>query len=298
MTAHNVTTVKDIVKPLQYVTEGNCVTTPSLYGVTPTASPVFTAAGLNLDIDLQPDVRKLTVDVLGSEDIVDAVKSEELFAWTTKFEMTDTVLAAFGINAAQTAAHSFCFSEYLDGTEYFNLLKGSIATNTTMSLERGKWICDQTYIAKDIITRINTANAGLTTPTFVGIPTASPMVHSGAGADPFTWNSVAYPENKFTCSVTRQLATMAINGNLQIEYSKRVGRTINFNVDVFCKGTTLEIDARAGTLRSANYSVSTSPDKDLAFTNAYIDSWKIARSATSKDAFKESIGCIAESVAI
>src|SRR3990167_334508 len=150
MTAHNVTTVKDIVKPLQYVTEGNCVTTPSLYGVTPTASPVFTAAGLNLDIDLQPDVRKLTVDVLGSEDIVDAVKSEELFAWTTKFEMTDTVLAAFGINAAQTAAHSFCFSEYLDGTEYFNLLKGSIATNTTMSLERGKWICDQTYIAKDI----------------------------------------------------------------------------------------------------------------------------------------------------
>ena len=38
VSAHNVTTKRDIVKELQFVTEGNSVTSPALYGVTPSSS--------------------------------------------------------------------------------------------------------------------------------------------------------------------------------------------------------------------------------------------------------------------
>ena len=83
MAAHNVTTKKDIVKPLQYIQEtSSIITGPTSYGVTPTSSPTFVAAGLNTEITLNPDVVHQDVDVLGSEDIVDAVKSiENLFIY-------------------------------------------------------------------------------------------------------------------------------------------------------------------------------------------------------------------------
>ena len=86
VTAHNVTTKKDIVKPLQYIQEtSNTLTTPTAYGTTPTSSPTFVAAGLNTEITLNPDVVHQDVDVLGSEDIVDAVKTGELYTFTTRF---------------------------------------------------------------------------------------------------------------------------------------------------------------------------------------------------------------------
>lgn len=301
-TAHNVTTKRDIVKPLQFVTEGDTITTPASYGIIPTASPSFTIAGLNTDIDLDVDIRDLTVDVLGSEDIVDAVKSEELYAFTCKYDVPAITLPAYGINASGGGAGSidsslsFLFSEYLDGTEYYNIMKGCRPTSTTMSLERGKWICDQTWVAQDIIQRVTTH--GLTTPTFASITSSSPYMHSGAGADPFVWNSVAFPENKFSCTVTRQMATMALNGDLKILYTKPVSRSIMFSVDVFAKGVTLETDYRAKTLRSATYSINTGASKSFAFTNAHIKTWKVSRSATSTDAVKESITCEAEAVAI
>ena len=40
VTAQNITTKQDIVKPLQYVSEGDRVATPALYGVTPSSAGV------------------------------------------------------------------------------------------------------------------------------------------------------------------------------------------------------------------------------------------------------------------
>lgn len=300
--AHNITTKRDIVKPLQYVSEGNTISTPANYGTTPTSSPTFIIPGHTVDLNPQCDVRDLDVDVLGSEDVVDAVKSEELFAFQCRYEMINTTLPAFGINASGGGigsideSLSFLFSEYLDGTEYYTIMKGCRPTSTTLSVERGKWMCDQTYIAKDITTRATTH--GLTTPTFVSVSTSSPITHRDSGADPFTWNSTAFPENRFSCTVTRQMSIEALNGDTQILYAKPAGRSITFSVDVFTKNTTLETDYKAKTLRSANYSVTTSPNKDLAFTNCVIKSWNISRSATSIDGFKESITARAEAVAI
>ena len=100
MAAHNVTTKKDIVKPLQYTQESaSIITGPTTYGVTPTSSPTFVAAGLNTEITINPDIVHQDVDALGSEDIVDAVKTGELYTFTTRFNPTDTVLLNYGLVA-------------------------------------------------------------------------------------------------------------------------------------------------------------------------------------------------------
>jgi len=302
VSAWNISTKKDIVKPLQFVTEGDSVATPSLFGVTPTASPSFTAAGLNSEIDINPDFPYDDVNVLGSEDVVDAVVTGELHAWRCKFQPTDTTLINYAIAAAGGGAGtidsslSFLYSEYIDGTEYYTILKGCRATNLSLSLTRGTWEAEMTWVASDIT--IPSTSHGLTTPTFASIPTASPITHSGAGSDPFTWNSTAFPERRFGLNVIRDLAILSVNGQNPIIYSKPVGRRITFNVDVFLKNTTLRSEVETKVARSSSYKFSSSPSKTLSFTNACVINWNRNPSATSTDAFIESITCRAESMSI
>ena len=71
---HNVTTKRDIVKELQFVTEGDSVSDASLYGVTPNSS-TFAVVGNNTEINVQPDVQHMDVSVLGSEDVIETVNT-------------------------------------------------------------------------------------------------------------------------------------------------------------------------------------------------------------------------------
>ncbi len=302
MAAHNVTTKKDIVKPLQYTQESaSIITGPTTYGVTPTSSPTFVAAGLNTEITINPDIVHQDVDALGSEDIVDAVKTGELYTFTTRFNPTDTVLLNYGLVAGAgtgtiDASLSFIFSEKLDNTEYYTILKGCLPTSTTLALERGTWSADMTWICKEITTPAT--SHGLTSPTFVSIPTASPLTHTDAGADPFTWNSVATPERRFSTTITRDMAVMSVNGNNTITYAKPSSRRIEFNVDVFVKNTTLITDFKAKTARAATYKFSSSPSKTLTYSNCVLTGWSSARSAATTDAFIESITARAEGLTI
>jgi len=302
VTAHNVTTKKDIVKPLQYIQETtNILTTPTAYGTTPTSSPTFVAAGLNTEITLNPDVVHQDVDVLGSEDIVDAVKTGELYTFTTRFNPTDSVLLNYGlVSGAGTgtvdASLSFIFSEKLDNTEYYTILKGCLPTSTTLSLERGTWNADMTWICKEITTP--TTSHGLTSPTFVSIPTASPLTHTDAGADPFAWNTTATPERRFSTTVTRDMSVLSVNGESTITYAKPTTRRIEFSVDAFVKNTTFLTDFKAKTARAATYKFSSSPAKTLTYSNCVITGWSSARSATTTDAYVESITARAEGLTI
>jgi len=303
MAAHNVTTKKDIVKPLQYIQETSSILTgPTSYGVTPTSSPGFTAAGLNTEITLNPDIVHQDVDVLGSEDVVDAVKTGELYTFTMRFNPTDTLLLNYGLSASGggsgsiDASLSFIFSEKLDNTEYYTILKGCLPTSTTLSLERGTWNADMTWICKEITTPA-TAH-GLTNPTFVSIPTASPVTHTDAGSDPFTWNSVARPERRFSTTVNRDMSVLSVNGEQTITYAKPTARRIEFSVDCFVKDTTLIGDFKAKAARASTYKFSSSPSKTLTYTNCVLSAWSSSRSATSTDAFVESITARAEGVSI
>jgi len=304
VTAHNVTTKRDIVNPLCYDGEGDAVTTPANYGVTAT-SAAFIIVGNTQEINPQPDIQHIDTMQLGSEDIVDAVKSGSLYAFNFKYLPIDTTLAKFVTNAAGTGVGSIdesislAWAERLNGVTHFNLVKGFIGTSITGTLSRGVWEFDITGIAKDI-TIAATTDPAPGTPTYPNETGTSPITHSDGGASPFTWNANAYGERRFSFTVTRDLAIMAVNGEDDIVYAKNAGRNITFSTDIFTGTLTsdpreLQTDWEAKTARAATYEIGSNA---LTFTNAVLTSWGRTHAAGTTDAVIETITARAEACAL
>ena len=306
MAAHNVQTKRDFIKILQYKGEGDSVTTPSLYaGTAIRADTTFTAVGKVSDINLQPDIQHLDTEILGNEDIVDSVKTGELFAFQITFQMRDTALINYAFSASGGGVGSidesltFAFSERLDGAEFITAMYGCRPTSCTCTLDKGEWNANMTFICKEITLPVAIASSPFTgTPVFASEPATAAMSHSGAGADPLTWNSVTYPESRFSTTVTRGMAIQSVNGELKIVYCKASTRRIEFSFDAFIKATTLETDYVNKTERTAGYSISTSPNKDFAFTECVITSHSRQKTASNTDAFRESVTARAGGVSI
>jgi hypothetical protein len=304
VSAHNVTTKKDIVKELQYIGENDTVSTPASYGTTP-SSAAFILVGNNTEINVQPDVQHMDVSVLGSEDVIDAVKTQSLYAFTVRNNPIDTALwrylwnASGGGTASPDESLSFTYSFNLNGTEYFQHIRGARPTSGTLSVSRGVWEQNMTFVAKDIT--IPSTTDGNTTPTYQSTETtSSPIVHSDGGGSPFTWNSVGYGERSFSTTVTRNMAVMAVNGETDITYTKAADRSITFTTDVFSgtasNETTLYTDYEGKTARAASYKFTSAPSKTLTYANCVITDYSYTHAAGSTDALIESITCRAESV--
>ena len=262
----NITTKRDIVKPLQYVEEG---TTAATFGVIP-SSPTFTAAGVNVEINTDPRTAYERINALGTEDIVNSVKTGEAYGFTLKSNIFNSTFAKYGISAVGGtgtigASLTFVFSRNIDGTEYFTKMVGCRPMSTTLSVARGPWELDMTWLAQEIQDETTT---GITGATFVTAPpTTAPWTHSDSGANPLTWNSVAYPERRFSTTITRDLALLEVNGQVLIQFSKAANRAISFSADVYKKDTTLLTDYYDHTSRSASYVVK-SATSTITYTNA------------------------------
>jgi len=304
VSAHNVTTKRDIVKELQYVTEGNTVTTPANFGVTPSSS-TFTLVGNNTELSINPNVQHFDQTVLGTEDIIGAVKTQSMYDFTIRFNPIDTSLWKYVWNASgQTSGPdsslSFTYSYYLNGTEYYQHMRGCRPSSGTMSLSRGVWECTMTFVAKDItIPSTTTGDSG--TPVYQSTETSSdPVVHTDGGGTPFTWNSQTYGERSFSTTVRRGMAMMAVNGETDITYCKPTTRDITFSVDVFAgksgQVTSMYTDFENKTSRTASYKFTSSPSKTFTFSNSVITDYSYTHSAGSVDALIESITARAESV--
>ena len=303
MAAHNIQSKRDFVKVLQYKGEGDTVTTPASYGAAIT-SPTFVAVGKVTDINLQPDIQHSDTDVLGNEDVIDAIKTMENYSFSISFELTDTTLINYAFSPSGGGAGSIdesltmTFSEYLNGVENYTAMYGCRPTSCTVNLDRGIWTANMTFACKEITLPSATSPWASSSPTFVSESSAATLTHTDAGADPFTWNSVVYPESKFSATVTRGMAVQAVNGTSQIIYCKASTRRIDFSVDAFVKAVTLETDFLAKTERTAGYSISTSPNKDFAFVDCVITSYSRQKTASNADGFRESITARAGSVTI
>ena len=305
VSAHNVTTKRDIVKELQYVVEGDSVASPALYGAVPDDS-TFTLVGNNSEINIQPDIQHMDVSVLGSEDIIDAVKTQSLYAFTIRFNPIDTGLWKYVWNASGGGSDSpdeslsFTYSYNLGGTEYYQHMRGCRATSGTMNVSRGVWECSMTFVAKDITLPATSTGDGGTPVYQTSETTSSPIVHSDGGGSPFTWNSVTYGERSFSTTVTRNMAVMAVNGETDITYTKVTDRGITFTTDVFAgtasNETTLYTDYEGKTARAASYKFTSSPSKTFTFTNSIVNDYSYTHAAGATDALIESITCRAESV--
>lgn len=305
VSAHNITTKRDIVKELQYVTEGDTVTNPTNYGTTPNSS-TFTIVGNNTEISISPDVQHFDVNVIGSEDIIGGVKTESLYSFSIKYNPIDTALFRYAWNASgggtlcPDSSLSFTYSFKLGGTEYYQHMRGCRATSATMALNRGVWECNMTFICKDItVPSTSTGDPG--TPVYVSSETSSdPITHSSGGGSPFTWNSITFGERSFSTTVRRAMAVMSVNGETDITYCKAVSRDITFSTDVFAgtasNQTTLYTDFEGKTARSASYKFTSSPSKTFTYANCVINDYSYTHSAGSNDALIESITVRAESV--
>lgn len=306
VTQHNITTKRDIVKPLQYVSEGNTVTTPTSYGTTP-SSATFTLVGNNTEISPNLDVRHLDVSVLGSEDVIDAVKAESLYTFGISFNPINTTLWSYLWNAAQSGSTpnpdislSFTYSYKLDGTQYYQHLRGCRPTSGTLAVSRGMWDANMVFICKDITIPSSTdGNTG--TVTYSSSETSSsPIIHTDGGGAPFTWNSQNYGERSFSTSVTRAMSVVAVNGETDITYTKSAAREITFSADVFA-GTTgaitsLYSDYEAKTARAFSYKFTTSPAKTLTYASCVLTGYDEKKSAGNTDALIISLTGRAESV--
>jgi hypothetical protein len=303
MASHNIQSKRDFVKVLQYKGEGDTVTTPANYGAAIT-SPTFTAVGKVTDINLQPDIQHSDTDVLGNEDVIDAVKTMENYTFSISFELTGTSLINYAFSASGGGTGSidesltFMFSEYLDGVENYTAMYGCRPTSCTVNLDRGIWNATMTFICKEITLPSATDPWNASTPVYASESSSATLTHTDAGADPFTWNSVAYPESKFSTTVTRGMAVQAVNGTAKIVYCKASTRRIDFTVDAFVKAVTLETDWLAKTERGAGYSISTTPNDDFAFTDCVITSYSRQKTASNADGFRESITARAAGVSI
>lgn len=302
---HNLTTKRDIVKELQFVTEGDSVTDASLYGSTPSSS-TFALAGNNTEINIQPDVQHMDVSVLGSEDVIDAVKTQSLYAFTLRNNPISLTLWKYLWQSSGTglvspdASLSFTYSYYLDGTEYYQHMRGCRPTSGTLSVSRGMWDQTMTFVCKDI-TIPNTTDGNTGTPSYQTTETSTaPILHSSGGGSPFTWNAVTYGERSFSTTVTRNMAVMAVNGETDITYTKATDRSITFTADVFAgtasNETTLYTDYEGKTARSASYKFNSSGPVTLTYANCVITDYGFTHSAGSSDALIETITARAESV--
>ena len=304
VSAHNVTTKRDIVKELQYVGETDTVSTPGSFGTTP-SSASFTLVGNNSEINIQPDVQHMDVSVLGSEDIIDAVKTQSLYAFTIRYNPIDVALWKFLWNSSGSGTNSpdeslsFTYSYNLDGTEYYQHIRGARPTSGTMSVSRGVWETTMTFVAKDI-TIPNTTDGNAGTPTYQTTETSSsPIVHSDGGGEPFAWNSTTYGERSFSTTVTRNMAVMAVNGETDITYCKATDRSITASVDVFAgknsNETTLYTDYEGKTARAATYKFNSTGPITFTYANCIITDYGYTHAAGSTDALIESITFRAES---
>lgn len=304
VSAHNVTTKQDIVKELQFVTEGDSVSNAALYGVTPNSS-TFALVGNNTEISINPDVQHMDVNVLGSEDIIDAVKTQSLYAFTLRNNPVDLTLWKYLWNSSGTGALSsdsslsFTYSFNLDGTEYFQHMRGCRPTSGTLSISRGMWEQNMTFIAKDITVPATSTGDGGTPVYQTSETSSSPIVHSDGGGNPFTWNSVTYGERSFSTTVNRNMAVMAVNGENDITYAKATDRTITFTCDVFSgtasNETAMYTDYEAKNARAASYKFNSTGPVTLTYANAIITDYSHTHAAGSTDALIESITARAES---
>ena len=288
-------TTQDVIKPLQYVEEG---TTAATFGVTP-SSPTYVAAGINTEVSLDPDIQKEDVLTLGKLDIHEQIKTGERFTFNLKSDISDTVLAKYGVQTpggAGTidASLSFLHSFNIDGTEQFQEMLGCRPINTTLSVDRGNWKLDQTWLCQEIKDPAASGPAGSTFIT--APPSAAPITH-GDQADPFTWDAVVYDTSSISLSVAFDLAQLEVNGQLQIQSSRAATRRITADVEVYLRDNLLWPDNNALT-KIATALIKIGSGDTATLTDSRIVDYDKPLSATSTEPIKERLSIESEAVAI
>lgn len=289
-------TMKDYTNPPQYVVEG---TTAATFGVQPT-SPTYIQPNLITDFTIDQQITKADVLELGNYDVVNAVKTGEVNAFSIKANITDTTLAKFGFNAPSgsgTVEESLAFivGKDFDGTDNYRTMLGCRPISTTLSAERGLWELDMTFVCREITDWSTSAPAGATLLTASSAQTA--LSHVDASTDPFSWNATAYDVLSFSATTTFELGLVEVMGKVNIEHSRVAHRRNTGSATIYQKNTSIQVDYAALTKRAILMDVENGTSQ-FSDTDCRITSYSSNPSAANTDIIKEDITWEAENRAL
>lgn len=305
ISAHNITTKLDIVNPLQYIGEGDTEATPANYGVT-ASNPTYLIVGNNTIINPSIDIGHVDVVGLGSEDLLDYTgPTSKAYAFSIRYHPINLTLWKYLWNASAAGtvnpreSLSFFYSYYLNGTKYFRYIRGARPTSGTLSIARGIWDCEMTFIAKNITTPATTEQ-DVGTPVYVTTETTSaPIMHTDGGGSPFTLGGVVYGERRFSTTCARSVSIMDVNGETDLVYTKLNDRRISWAADVFIgksgSETAIETAFKAKTKLAMTYKFNSTGPVTLTTANNVITSYNETFDAANTDAVIASITGTSES---
>lgn len=292
------TTSQLIVKTPQWVAE-------STEGVTPTASPTFTALGAVKSISIKINGNFTDISQIGAEDLITIIQGQQ--EYETQYTLsvlnaTSCLNRLFNAYNYATPAGtvnetiSIIFSIYINGVENYIICKGSRIREGSVTMEVGKETeVSVTFIHTTITTPSSTH--GLTSPSFASTPSGSVWGWTDGGTAPVSWNAVGIDCKKITVNVNRNAKSDYTLGNIDPHSSQAHARRISGDFQVLWTGTTLETDFKAGTARTLAI-VLKSSTATLTISSAKIVDYARDASADDDTAIAESCTFRAVSCAI
>jgi hypothetical protein len=281
-------------KKLQYIEE-------STYGLTPTASPVFTSAGEIESVSETTELALKRYRSLGMEDLYQFLKNGQMYSFEVVYQPISSALIKYGTQAQGGGTGtidkslSFLYSEDINDIENYVFYKGARCDQVSVEVTNDSVKVSQNFICKDITTPSTTH--GLTTPTFASANSAAPWTGTDGGSNPFTHNSNNYDVDKFKFTVARGLDAIRPNGETLIKLLIPTIRTITGEFDVVRKDTALITDCKNLTARAASYVLKSSVST-ATFTDMVLTSFATSRQATATEALRDSLKFEARTISV
>lgn len=239
----------DVVKNVQYIKEGDMLTSAAVYGVVPT-NPDF----LLIDVDggrmvATTAYEKVERRKAGTMGRINKTTHKERYTATVTFNASDdnADLQIYCINESaitdnDTPSNSLAFvqSYKIAGTETFEQLLGCLPTRCNITIgSSGHIVYTVEFMVKQRIE--DTSGPLIGTGSFdSNAPlTGDPWKASDGGADHFDWNSTAEALNSMTITLDRQYGKSSPTESIRDMFNQETIRAISGNVEIITRTSTL-----------------------------------------------------------
>ena len=284
----------DVVKKLQFYNEG-VMSTPANFAKAIPSSTSFTQAGKNPTWNYTDEITAEEERGVGSLTRSDRVVTRKrgTLSITTNISDADATLVKYcmnapnGTTATADSSLAFLFSFKVAGTETYRILRGCLPESASINVSNTGFVeFTATFAVYSPANEVTTSNGGLTSPTFATQSTNTAWSHSDSGSNPFTWDSVAYPEMGFSIDISYEHTVLESSGDLLIKWASISQRNISASASVFKKDSLLQIDTTAGNKVTATRVLKTGT-LTATFTEAVIDTNPYSVSADSSATIEE-----------
>lgn len=276
------TSVSRYVKLPQYVEE-------TAYGVTQNSAAFVDMSVINSLKTTYANATEM-YRKLGRRTMYKYIRMGADLTFTTSFSPVDTALIRYGtenggatgtsigtIDKGLTIANSRYSNTFgANGplVETFILRKGCKCDSLTLTTtSRGMVVVDMDWICSTITT-LQTANGGLTTPSWVATPTTlTPWSNLAGGCGTkLTIGGVNYPFKSASFTVNNNLDSVDVDGCDSIQWLEPTSKEVTFTCELLVqKDSAIETAIDAGTSLAATLVLNTTGPKTATFTELFFN---------------------------